>query len=64
VKPESTELTLVRIRFSVRERKKAEHLIAWGWALQKPITTLRRLSLDSSQQYFLTDSAVDTSFGI
>jgi hypothetical protein len=33
--------------------------------MQKPITTLRRLSsLDSSQQYFLTNSAVDSSFRI
>ena len=30
-------------------------------ALEKPITMLRRLSLDSSQQYFLTNFAVNPS---
>src|SRR5665213_4374918 len=57
-------ITLVQIRIWFCEVKKAEHLLACGWALEKPIATLRRLSLDSSQQYFLTNSAVDSSFRI
>ena len=58
------DVTLVQIRIWFCEVKKAEHLLACGWALEKPIATLRRLSLDSSQQYFLTNSAVDSSFRI
>src|SRR5665213_1061214 len=58
------DFTLVQIRIWFCEVKKAEHLLACGWALEKPIATLRRLSLDSSQQYFLTNSAVDSSFRI
>src|SRR5665213_3256548 len=59
-----SKFTLVQIRIWFCEVKKAEHLLACGWALEKPIATLRRLSLDSSQQYFLTNSAVDSSFRI
>jgi hypothetical protein len=60
----SIKSTLVQIRIWFYEVKKAEHLLACGWALEKPIATRRRLSLDSSQQYLLTNSAVDSSFGI
>jgi hypothetical protein len=62
--PGTVDLTLVQIRILFCEVKKAEHLLACGWALEKPIATRRRLSLDSSQQYLLTNSAVDSSFGI
>jgi hypothetical protein len=57
-------VTLVQIGVSICERKKAEHLVACDWALEKPVTMLRRLSLDSSQQYFLTTLTVNPSLGV
>jgi hypothetical protein len=58
------KITLVQIGVSICERKKAEHLVACDWALEKPVTMLRRLSLDSSQQYFLTTLTVNPSLGV
>ena len=59
------QITLVQISVSICARKKAEHLVVCGWVQQEPITTLlRRLSLDSSLQYFLTNSPIGPSPGV
>jgi hypothetical protein len=45
-------------------KKKAEPLITSDQVLREPITKPKRLSRDSSLQYFLTDFAVDPPCGI
>jgi hypothetical protein len=49
---------------SEKLEKKAEPLISWDWVPREPITKSRRLSRDSSQQYFLTNLAIDSTSGI
>jgi hypothetical protein len=58
------ELTLVQIRISICERKKGRASGSLRLGSRKANHKLRRLSLDSSQQYFLTTFTINPSLGV